>query len=63
MPRQGRNIICDNQIAAFQIAKWYPEMIGPEIDRDKNGNPIPGHYPHYHINKRHGAPHIWFYEK
>ena len=61
--RQGRNIICDNQIAAFQIAKWYPEMIGPEIDRDKNGNPIPGHYPHYHINKRHGAPHIWFYEK
>lgn len=47
----------------LEITKWYPEMIGPEIDRDKNGNPIPGHYPHYHINKRHGAPHIWFYEK
>ena len=61
--RRGRNIICENQIAAIQIVKWYPEMVGPEIDKDKNGNPLPGHYPHYHINYRHGAPHIWFYDE
>jgi uncharacterized protein YbjQ (UPF0145 family) len=52
----GGDIMCVNQVAAYGIAKWYPNNIldGPHGDE--------GYYPHYHINAdTHGAPHIWFY--
>ena len=56
----GKNIMCVDQIAALKIAIVYPTR-KLEIDRDQNGNPKQGYYWHYHINGKHGAPHIWFY--
>lgn len=53
--KAGGNIICIDQMRAFAVAKWFPESF---LDNPHGKN---GYYPHYHVNKKHGNPHIWFY--
>ncbi len=52
--KAGRNII---QPSAYAVAKWFPNSFyeGPHDGGAEE------YYPHYHINERHGPPHIWFY--
>lgn len=53
-----KNILCRNGKYALEIASKY-DLYKLEIDlRQESGK---DYYPHYHINGRHGAPHIWFY--
>lgn len=54
----GLDIMCKSQMEALDIASQYP-IRKLEIDKNKEG--VPGYYWHYHINGRHGFPHIWFY--
>ena len=52
--------MCSDQLAALEIAAQYRSRT-LEIDRDARGNPRAGYFWHYHINGKHGSPHIWFY--
>ena len=49
--------MCKNQAAAYEIAKNYKNSF---VEKPHGGS---GYFWHYHINKKHGAPHIWFYGK
>lgn len=54
-----RDVMCRDRDYAEAIAITFPDAIGPEIDK----NQIPGrsYYQHFHIDDKHGHPHIWFY--
>lgn len=53
------DIMCRNIKYAEAISDAFPNSIGPEIDK----NQVLGrtYYQHFHINSKHGRPHIWFY--
>lgn len=54
----NKNIMCKNQITALKIVQQYSQY---ELDFNKIQIPGRTYYLHYHINGKHGAPHIWFY--
>ena len=53
-----KDILCRNQDYAIKIASQY-KLWEPEIDTRQDIGKV--YYPHYHINGKHGSPHIWFY--
>ena len=53
--KAGGNIICINYNSALAVAKWFPKSYVDEPHGEK------GYYYHFHIDKNHEAPHIWFF--
>ena len=51
----GENVMCRSQAEALNIAVLY------NIRKLEKPHGESGYYWHYHINGKHGAPHIWFY--
>lgn len=56
---QKGNIMCSDKSYAKSVAEVFPNYIGPEINKIKKTGVT--YYYHFHINDKHGSPHIFFY--
>ena len=56
--QKGGNVFCDDEFSAREVAQYFKNYIGPEID--KYQKPGYKYYPHFHPD-RYSHRHIWFY--
>jgi len=56
---QDQSFMCIDFETATALTNIWSKTRVYEIDKGKEG--VPGYYYHYHLNDKHGNPHIWHY--
>ena len=52
----NQSVMCKDRISPAALV-----IRNPDAFYESKHKNLPGYYNHYHVDKNHGDPHIWFY--